>query len=121
MKNKKTLVLGASVKPEKYSFKAITMLVEKGHSVMAIGSNSGEVAGVNIRTKNIPLANINTVTLYLNPTRQRDYYNYIVETKPKRVIFNPGTENPEFYQLLELNKIKVEVACTLVLLATNQY
>ena len=121
MKNKKTLVLGASVKPEKYAFKAITMLVEKGHSVMAIGSNSGEVAGVNIRTKNIPLANINTVTLYLNPTRQRDYYNYIVETKPKRVIFNPGTENPEFYQLLELNKINVEVACTLVLLATNQY
>ncbi|WP_310556251.1 CoA-binding protein [Flavobacterium sp.] len=121
MKNKKTLVLGASAKPDRYAFKAITMLVEKGHSVIAIGQNVGEVAGINIRTKNIPLANINTVSLYLNPTRQRDYYNYIVEAKPKRVIFNPGTENPEFYQLLELNKIKVEVACTLVLLATNQY
>ena len=121
MKNKKTLVLGASTKPDRYAFKAITALVEKGHSVLAIGQNQGEVAGITIRTKNIPLANIHSVTLYLNPARQRDYYNYIVETQPKRVIFNPGTENPEFYQLLELNKIKYEVACTLVLLATNQY
>jgi uncharacterized protein len=121
MQNKKTLVLGASAKPEKYAFKAITMLVEKGHSVLAIGQNTGEVAGIKIYTKAIPLSKVNTVTLYLNALRQRDYYNYILEAKPKRVIFNPGTENPEFYQLLELNKIKVEVACTLVLLATNQY
>jgi uncharacterized protein len=121
MKNKKTLVIGASAKPEKYAYKAITMLVEKGHSVLAIGQNTGEVAGVKIYTKAIPLSKVNTVTLYLNALRQRDYYNYIIEAKPKRVIFNPGTENPEFYQLLELNKIKVEVACTLVLLATNQY
>ncbi len=121
MKNKKTLVLGATTKPERYAFKAVNMLVEKGHSVLALGQNAGEVAGVKIQTKAIPLKNIDTVTLYLNPTRQRDYYNYIVEAKPKRVIFNPGTENPEFYQLLKLNDIKVEVACTLVLLATNQY
>jgi len=121
MKNKKTLVLGATTKPEKYAFKAISMLVDKGHSVLAIGSNTGDVAGITIRTKNIPLKNIDTVTLYLNPVRQREFYNYIIETKPKRVIFNPGTENPEFYQLLQSNGIKVEVACTLVLLATNQY
>ncbi len=121
MKNKKTLVLGASTKPERYAFKAITMLVDKGHSVLAIGQNAGEVAGVKIKTKAIPLSNIDTVTLYLNAARQRDYYNYIVEAKPKRVIFNPGTENPELYQLLELNNIKVDVACTLVLLATNRY
>jgi predicted CoA-binding protein len=121
MKNKKTLVLGASTKPDRYAYKAITMLVEKGHSVLAIGQNTGEVAGIKIYTKAIPLSGIDTVTLYLNPARQRDYYNYIVETKPKRVVFNPGTENPEFYQLLKLNKIKVEVACTLVLLTTNQY
>ena len=112
IKNKKTLVLGASTKPERYAFKAINMLVDKGHSVLAVGQNAGEVAGVKIQTKAIPLKNIDTVTLYLNPTRQRDYYNYIVETKPKRVIF---------YQLLQLNGIKVEVACTLVLLTTNQY
>jgi uncharacterized protein len=121
MKNKKTLVLGASTKPERYAFKAITMLVDKGHSVLAIGQNQGEVAGIKIRTKTIPLTNIDTVTLYLNALRQRDYYNYIIETQPKRVIFNPGTENPEFYQLLKSNNIKVEEACTLVLLTTNQY
>ena len=121
MKNKKTVVLGATTKPEKYAYLAITKLVEKGHSVLAIGQNTGEVAGVKIYTKQIPLANIDTVTLYLNPKRQVDYYNYIIETKPKRVIFNPGTENPQFYQLLQSNGIKVEVACTLVLLATNQY
>jgi predicted CoA-binding protein len=121
MKNKKTLVLGAIAKPEKYAFKAITLLVEKGHSVLAIGQNAGEVAGIKIQTKAIPLKNIDTITLYLNPARQKDYYNYIVETKPKRVLFNPGTENPELYQLLELNNIKSEVACTLVLLTTNRY
>ncbi|WP_367773577.1 CoA-binding protein [Flavobacterium sp. WC2421] len=121
MKNKKTLVLGASTKPERYAFKAITMLVDKGHSVLAIGQNNGEVAGIKIKTKAIPLSNIDTISLYLNPARQRDYYNYIVEAKPKRVIFNPGTENPELYQLLELNNIKSEVACTLVLLTTNRY
>lgn len=121
MKNKKTLVLGATTNPQRYAYLAIEKLVEKGHSVIAIGQNQGEVAGVTIRTKNIPLKNIDTVTLYLNPLRQRDYYNYIIESKPKRVIFNPGTENPEFYQLLQSNEIKVEVACTLVMLATNQY
>jgi predicted CoA-binding protein len=120
-KNKKTVVLGATSKPEKYAYKAIMMLVDKGHAVIAIGQNAGEVAGVKIQTKAIPLKNIDTITLYLNPARQRDYYNYIVEAKPKRVIFNPGTENPELYQLLALNGIQKEVACTLVLLTTNQY
>lgn len=121
MKNKKTLVLGATTKPDRYAYRAINMLVEKGHTVLAIGQNAGEVAGVKIQTKAIPVKNIDTVTLYLNPARQRDYYNYIIEAQPKRVVFNPGTENPELYQLLELNNIKAEVACTLVLLATNQY
>ncbi len=121
MKNKKTLVLGATTKTDRYAYRAINMLVQKGHTVLAIGQNTGEVAGVKIQTKAVPVKNIDTVTLYLNPTRQRDYYNYIIEAQPKRVVFNPGTENPELYQLLELNNIKAEVACTLVLLATNQY
>ncbi len=121
MKNKKTLVIGASTNPERYSYRAVNMLVGKGHSVLAIGQKAGEVAGIKIQTKAIPVKNIDTITLYLNPVRQRDYYNYIIEAKPKRVVFNPGTENPELYQLLELNDIEVEVACTLVLLATNQY
>ena len=121
MKNKKTLVLGASTKPDRYSFKAITALTEKGHSVLAIGQNTGMIGDVKIYTKAIPLSKVNTVSLYLNAARQKDYYNYIVEAQPKRVIFNPGTENPEFYQLLDLNGIKYEEDCTLVLLATNQY
>lgn len=121
MKNKKTLILGATTKSDRYAFMAIHKLVEKGHTVLAIGQNTGEVAGVKIQTKTIPAKNIDTVTLYLNPTRQREYYNYIIEAQPKRVIFNPGTENPEFYQLLELNNIKSELACTLVLLRTNLY
>ncbi|PDS26652.1 CoA-binding protein [Flavobacterium branchiophilum] len=121
MKNKKTLVLGASSNPDRYAYKAIEKLVEKGHSVLALGQNKAEVSGIAIRTKMIPLSNVHTVTLYLNPARQRDYYNYIIENQPKRVIFNPGSENPEFEQLLTLNQIKVENACTLVLLATNQY
>ena len=118
---KKTLVIGASTNPERYSFKAIKMLTSHENSVVAIGQKTGEVAEITIQTKNIPLKNIHTVTLYLNPIRQRDYYNYIIGLNPKRVLFNPGTENPEFYQLLELNGIKAEIACTLVLLTTNQY
>ena len=121
MKNKKTLVLGASTNPSRYSFMAINSLVKHENSVVALGLKEGEVAGIKIQTKQIPFTNIDTVTLYLNPQRQRDYYNYIVSLQPKRVIFNPGTENPEFYQLLRLNNIKAEVACTLVLLSTKQF
>jgi len=120
-KNKKTLIIGATTKPDRAAFKAIGMLVARGHSVIALGQNAGEVAGVKINTKAIPIKNIDTISLYINPSRQRDYYNYIVEAKPKRVIFNPGTENPEFYQLLELNNIKFEIACTLVLLTLDKY
>lgn len=118
---KKTLVLGASIKPERYSNKAIHKLVEHEHSVVAIGQKNGEVAGITITSKTFPITKVHTVTLYLRPSAQRDYYNYIIELEPKRVLFNPGTENPEFYQLLSANGIKYEVACTLVLLATNQY
>ncbi len=121
MRNKKTLVLGATPRPEKYANLAINRLVDKGHSVIAVGQQPGEVSGIKIQTKQIPLTNIDTVTLYLNPKNQKEYYNYIIESHPKRVIFNPGTENPELYQLLRANGIEVEVGCTLVMLATNQY
>lgn len=121
MKNKKTVVLGASAKPEKYAYKAITMLVEKGHTVLAIGQNMGEVAGVKIYTKAIPLSKPHTVTLYLNAARQRDYYNYIVEAKPKRVIFNPGTENPEFEELARQQRIRVIKGCTIAMLISGMW
>ena len=121
MMNKKTLVLGASTKPERYSNMAINRLVENGHTVVAVGLKEAVVAGINITTKKEPFKNINTVTLYLNPKRQEEYYDYILSLKPERVVFNPGTENPEFYKILQENNIENEVACTLVLLGTNQY
>lgn len=118
---KKTLVLGASLNPSRYSNLAINRLVNYGHTVKAVGLKEGIVAEVAISTKKEEFENIDTVTLYLNPKRQEEYYDYIISLKPKRVIFNPGTENPEFYEMLRRNNIEVEVACTLVLLGTNQY
>lgn len=118
---KKTLVLGASLNPSRYSNMAINRLVDNEHPVEAVGLKNGEVAGVDIVTDKKPFENIDTVTLYLNPKRQEQYYDYILSLNPQRVIFNPGTENPEFYKILEENNIESEVACTLVLLGTNQY
>lgn len=118
---KKTLVVGASLNPLRYSNKAILKLVDKGHPVVAIGLRVGEVAGVKIIKNNESFETIDTVTLYLNPKRQEAFYNYIVSLNPERVIFNPGTENPEFYKILNENNIDFEEACTLVLLSTNQY
>jgi predicted CoA-binding protein len=119
--NKKTLVIGASLKVERYSNIAIKRLRSYNHPVKAFGLKPGKVGDVTIDTELIDYDAIDTVTLYLNPKRQEDYYDYIISLKPKRVIFNPGTENPEFYKLLKENSIEFEVACTLVLLATNQY
>lgn len=118
---KKTLVLGASLKTQRYSNIAINRLVRYGHEVKPFGLREGEVAGVSIDTELKNYEAIDTVTLYLNPKRQEQYYNYIIGLNPKRVIFNPGTENPDFYKLLQDTNIKYEVACTLVLLGTNQY
>ena len=119
--SKKTVVLGASLKPNRYSNIALRKLVNYKHEVVAFGMKAGEEAGVVIDTELKAYEAIDTVTLYLNPKRQEEYYNYIVALKPKRVIFNPGTENPELYTILETNNIAFEVACTLVLLASNQY
>ncbi len=120
MKNK-TLVIGASVKPERYAYKAIQKLVEKGHEVRALSLKEGEVAGVIFDTNQKPFSDIDTVTMYVGSKTQPSYYEYIQSVKPRRVIFNPGTENPEFYAQLEEKNIEVVEACTLVLLATDQY
>ncbi len=119
--NKKTLVLGASLKPNRYSNYAIQRLVANNIEVVAFGLRTGEVSGVKIDTELLIYKDLDTVTLYLNPKRQEDYYDYIVSLNPERVIFNPGTENPELYQFLRENNIDFEAACTLVLLSTNQY
>lgn len=119
--NKKTLVLGASLKPDRYSYLAIERLVSHNHSVLAFGLKPGVIAGIKIDTELISYKNVHTVTLYVNPKAQKMYYDYVISLKPKRVIFNPGTENPEFYDKLTEHGIFYEVACTLVLLSTNQY
>lgn len=118
---KKTLVMGASAMPTRYAYKAMKMLQEYGHPVEAIGRKEDSVNGIKIEKEQKQYDSVDTVTLYLNPQRQQPYYDYIISLKPNRVVFNPGTENPEFYKLLSENNIKVEVGCTLVMLATNQY
>jgi len=119
--NKKTLVLGASDNPSRYSYLAVNRLRSHGHSVVAIGKKNSIVAGVPIEKEKKDWKNVDTVTLYLNPTHQQQYYDYILSLKPKRIIFNPGAENDELAELAVKNGIKPIEACTLVLLSTGQY
>ena len=95
--SKKTLVMGASENVQRYSNMAIRKLRQFKHDVVAHGLREGEVVDVPIATDLLPYENIDTVTLYLNPKNQEVYYDYILNLKPNRVIFNPGTENPELY------------------------
>ncbi len=118
---KNTLVIGASLKEERYSNKAIKKLRNYKHSVKAIGLREGTVLDVSIEKEKNNYTDIDTVTLYLNPKRQKEYYDYVISLQPKRVIFNPGTENNEFYELLKQENIAYEESCTLVLLSTGQY
>lgn len=118
---KKTLVIGASTNPSRYSYLAINRLLDNKHEVIAIGNKEGDVSGVKISTEKVMFENIDTVTLYLNKKNQKDYYDYIIGLNPKRVLFNPGTENEELQNLLTKHHIAFEEACTLVLLGTGQY
>ena len=118
---KKTLVMGASTDPGRYSYKAIKMLQRYGHPVVAVGKKEDNLDGIKIEKQHVEFDGVDTVTLYLNPMNQRQYYDYIISLEPKRVIFNPGTENPELYTLLKQNNIEIEVACTLVMLSVNHY
>jgi|TARA_R110000737_G_scaffold164641_2_gene192309 predicted CoA-binding protein len=123
MSNKKiTLVIGASTNPERYSYKAIRSLKAHGQEVKAYGLRKGEVEGVIFETEKIPFENIDTVTLYVGPQNQEDLIDYIInDIKPRRIIFNPGTENPDFISKAEKAGIFCEVACTLVLLSIGHY
>ena len=118
---KKTLIIGASTNSERYSYKAAHKLVESGHEICMIGSREGELLNKKIYTKKKVFLDIDTVTLYVSAKNQKEYYDYILSINPKRVIFNPGTENEEFYEILKQNNIQVEVACTLVLLSINLF
>ena len=118
---KKTLIIGASSNPERYSYLAAEKLLAHGHDIEMIGRRAEVVFGKTIDTEMKEFEDIDTVTMYISDKFQPEYYKYIIALNPNRVIFNPGTENPEFYSILEKNNIQYEVACTLVLLATNQY
>ncbi|MGQ0740340.1 MAG: CoA-binding protein [Bacteroidota bacterium] len=121
MTPKKTLVLGASDNPSRYSFLAIQRLRSHGHPVVAVGRKNTKVADVSVGTEQESFTDIDTVTLYLNPQHQQQYYDYILSLHPKRVIFNPGAENEELAQLAKQKGIVTKEACTLVMLSTNQY
>jgi predicted CoA-binding protein len=121
MTNKKTLVLGASEKPERYSYKAIHMLRKYNMDVEAIGNRAGKVADVTFDKQPKPFVGIHTVTLYLGPSNQTPYYDYILSLNPKRLIFNPGTENDILWDIARQQGIECMEACTLVLLSTGQY
>ena len=118
---KKTLVLGASENPSRYSYLALQRLQSYQHPVVAIGKKKGIVGKAAIETEKKGWHDVDTVTLYLNPVNQQQYYDYIVSLKPKRIIFNPGAENIELAEIAARNNIQSIEACTLVMLATNQY
>lgn len=117
----KVLVLGASTNPNRYAYIATNMLLDYEHEVELVGLRSGEVRGIEIQTGLPQIEGIDTVTLYVGPQRQEPLYDYILGLKPNRVIFNPGTENPELIKKCEEVGIVPEIACTLVLLRINQF
>jgi len=120
----KTLVLGATDNPARYAYRAVHQLLAHGHEVVPVGIRRGEVAGLPIRTDRPTLAelpDVDTVTLYVGPQNQPAWYDFILGLKPRRIIFNPGTENPELEQRAQAAGIATEEACTLVLLSVGQY
>ena len=118
---KKTLVLGATPNPDRYSYMATEMLSAYGHLVVPFGIRKGMIGEHEIKNQWPTADEFDTVTLYLNPSMQQDYKEKIKQLKPKRVIFNPGTENPSFErELIEIGIEPIE-ACTLVMLRTGQY
>lgn len=118
---KTTLILGASLNPKRYSFKAIKKLIEKKIRVFLVGKNKGQINGINIINEFPSDKKIHTISIYLNPSAQTEYVKSIISLCPKRVIFNPGTENSNLFNLLCSKEIECENSCTLVLLSTNQY
>lgn len=119
--NKKTIVLGASSNPSRYSYLAVSRLAAHGNDVIAIGKRTGKINNVDIITDQHAEENVDTVTLYLNAANQKQYYDYILSLHPKRIIFNPGAENRELAELAKKNNIQPMEACTLVLLSTGQF
>ncbi len=118
---KKTIVLGATPNPERYAYRATVRLKQKGHEVIPVGNKKGEIEGIKIENRTPQYEGVDTITLYLNPDNQKPYYDYIFSLKPKRIIFNPGTENFELIKLAKEKGIETEIGCTLVMLSINNY
>ncbi len=121
--SKKTVIIGATPNPSRYAYLAAGMLKEYKHNIVPVGIKKGEVFGNPILSiaDRPEITDVDTVTLYIGPHHQPELYQYILSLKPKRVIFNPGTENPEFEELLEKSGTEAMEACTLVLLRSGQY
>jgi predicted CoA-binding protein len=120
-RDKKTVVLGASNNPGRYSYLAVRKLRAHQYDVVAIGKRKGTVGDIDIETDHIPITDVDTITLYLNPKNQEEYYDYIFDLKPRRIIFNPGTENDTLINRCKENGIEPVIGCTLVMLSTGQY
>jgi predicted CoA-binding protein len=119
--NRKTVVLGASENPQRYSYLAVKSLLRHGQEVVPVGLKEGDIDGVKILAGHPPIENVDTVTMYVGPQNQKAWYDYILSLKPKRIIFNPGAENEELEKIAEKNGIEVVEACTLVMLSIGNY
>lgn len=117
----KTLIVGASPNPDRYAHRAALKLLQHGHEVVLLGLQHGEVAGHPILTGHPELADIDTVTLYVGPRNSGEYADYLKKIRPRRVIFNPGAENPDLAATLRANGIEPVEACTLVMLSVGSY
>lgn len=121
MEHKRTVVIGASPNPERFSFKAVKLLNSYKHPVEAVGIRDGKILNIEIQKGKPKLEDVHTVTLYLGAQRQPAYYEYIFSLNPKRIIFNPGTENTEFYSMAQKKGIEVIEHCTLVMLNSGTF
>jgi predicted CoA-binding protein len=118
---KKTLVLGATPDESRYANLAANKLVRYGHEIVNVGMKRGEVAGVPIEKPETVHKDIDTITMYVGTQNQPPLYDYILDTKPKRIIFNPGTENRELVEMARNKGIETIEACTLVMLSVGNY
>lgn len=120
---KKTVIIGATINPSRYAYLAASMLREYHHEMVLLGVKKGEVFEASILDirQRPPVLDVDTITLYIGPQHQPEHYEYILSLKPKRVIFNPGTENPDFEKMIEATGAEVLEACTLVMLRSGQY
>lgn len=117
----KVIVLGASPNHERFSYKAVKALRRHDYEVVALGTQKGEIADIQINTGQPNVDDVDTVLLYLNPVHQKEIYDYILSLKPKRIVFNPGTQNQELAELAEINDIQVVNNCALIMLNTNTF